>query len=635
MTVCLVVALGASCGAYWLADQRARLVVRQHVEPPFNPADQPSPLAAYRHYIKDLAQTELLRVSALPSGQGVRLAVMDSFDGVVWNVGGGGVSGSGRYERMAQGQGASAAAPSTSVSLTIQHPTAVWLYSVGSPSAVDFTGDQSRQLREELRVNHATGGLVLTGALPPKVSYAIGTQLTERPSETQIAKAQALAVDLPPLQAVPDAVRLTAAEYTRGANTPGAKALALEQALNEKGYFSHGQVGQSSALPASLAGHGAARIDQLLTGPVMVGDAEQYASAMALMARELGLPARVVLGFGPSDQGSQTQPAARSGQDNHSTGGENERVYYGADMTAWVEIGLAGWGWVPFYPTPDCHKTPGVAHQAPVPQPRPQVIQQPPAQTKPAEPPEPFGDVPPVPKGQAAPEPTPGWIGWWLWVSGVALVTILGLTAGPSLVVLIKVRRRRRRATTGPPEQRIMAGWQEVLDQLTDLRRPAPAKATRLEQAAALAGPKTVELAATLAMVGDQAAFAPRVPGRVCASVSLSTAASLAPTSLTPSSVSRGPHPGAVASGQRAALSRSTRSEPASQQASGQLAGTTSRATRSEMVVQTAPGGMSSAQAVDYWYGVNQLLTWLGAAAGRRQRWRAALSWRSLHQKQS
>ena len=50
---------------------------------------------------------------------------------------------------------------------------------------------------------------------------------------------------------------------------------------------------------ASPAGHTSARIASLLTQPALVGDEEQYAVTMALMARELGLPARVVLGFVP------------------------------------------------------------------------------------------------------------------------------------------------------------------------------------------------------------------------------------------------------------------------------------------------------------------------------------------------
>ncbi len=63
---------------------------------------------------------------------------------------------------------------------------------------------------------------------------------------------------------------------------------------------------------------------------------------MALMAREMGLPARVVLGFVPSPD------VAR----------DKEITFTGSDIQAWVEINFAGFGWVSFFPTPDESRTP-------------------------------------------------------------------------------------------------------------------------------------------------------------------------------------------------------------------------------------------------------------------------------------
>jgi len=494
VAVCLAVAGGAGGGAHWLVAQQPRLVVRQHLEPPFNPTDHPSPLAAYRHYVKDLAKTELLRTSALPKAQGIRLAVMDRYDGVVWNV----ATGSGRFERLAEGSSLNGAGGQVTVQLTVTGPHTVWLYSVGQPNAVGFSGRQRHQLREAVRINRAAGALVLIGGVPAGASYTITARVAERPSDSLIRQAQAMKIDLPPLQAVPDAVRLTAAELTVGATTPGAKALALEQALTQQGYFSHGQIGQTSPALASLAGHGAARIEQFLTSPVMVGDAEQYASAMALMARELGLPARVVMGFAPAD---------RAAEDNQAGPSDPQQVFYGADMTAWVEIGLAGFGWVPFYPTPERHNTPGVAKPEPEPQPRPQVVQPPPKAARPYEPAEAPSEDRLVPQGQVAEHPSSGWLGTWLRLGGVGLAGILSLVAGPGLAILVKARRRHNRATQGPPGLQMVAGWQEVLDRMTDLRLALPAMATRPEQAAALTHREAGRLAARLADLTDQAAF--------------------------------------------------------------------------------------------------------------------------------
>ncbi len=69
-----------------------------------------------------------------------------------------------------------------------------------------------------------------------------------------------------------------------GRRHPGAKLVAVVQALKRDGYVSHG-VGDDRV---SRSGHGADRIQELLTAPLMIGDQEQYAAAVALMADELG-----------------------------------------------------------------------------------------------------------------------------------------------------------------------------------------------------------------------------------------------------------------------------------------------------------------------------------------------------------
>ena len=81
------------------------------------------------------------------------------------------------------------------------------------------------------------------------------------------------------------------------ATTPIEQVRALQTMLSEGGFFSHGLEGEA----LSRAGHGAERISTLLGADQMVGDDEQYAVAMALLAGELGIPARVVMGFYPEE----------------------------------------------------------------------------------------------------------------------------------------------------------------------------------------------------------------------------------------------------------------------------------------------------------------------------------------------
>ena len=110
--VLVAVAVGAGVvGAPAVVGATDRLVVRDEIVPPFDPRDYPSPLSAFREFVKEDAP--LFTVSGLPDGARVRLATMDRYDGVVWNVAGdgsaqasGGVP-SGRHEIETTG-GASA-----------------------------------------------------------------------------------------------------------------------------------------------------------------------------------------------------------------------------------------------------------------------------------------------------------------------------------------------------------------------------------------------------------------------------------------------------------------------------------------------------------------------------------------------
>ncbi|HEV2028671.1 MAG TPA: transglutaminase domain-containing protein [Candidatus Dormibacteraeota bacterium] len=67
------------------------------------------------------------------------------------------------------------------------------------------------------------------------------------------------------------------------------------------------------------------------------GYCEFFASAMGDMLRSLGIPTRLVNGFGPGAYDSQT----------------NAYVVRGEDAHTWVESYFPGYGWIPFEPTPD------------------------------------------------------------------------------------------------------------------------------------------------------------------------------------------------------------------------------------------------------------------------------------------
>ena len=67
------------------------------------------------------------------------------------------------------------------------------------------------------------------------------------------------------------------------------------------------------------------------------GYCEFFASAMGDMLRSLGIPTRLVNGFGPGAFDNQT----------------NAYVVRGEDAHTWVESYFPAYGWIPFEPTPD------------------------------------------------------------------------------------------------------------------------------------------------------------------------------------------------------------------------------------------------------------------------------------------
>ena len=75
-----------------------------------------------------------------------------------------------------------------------------------------------------------------------------------------------------------------------------------------------------------------------------VGYCEYYATAMAVMLRQTGIPARVAVGFLPGRVTLEPDPA--SGRET------TEFTVSTADAHAWVEVLFPGYGWVTFEPTP-------------------------------------------------------------------------------------------------------------------------------------------------------------------------------------------------------------------------------------------------------------------------------------------
>jgi transglutaminase-like putative cysteine protease len=128
---------------------------------------------------------------------------------------------------------------------------------------------------------------------------------------------------------LPLVIASTANDVTFGAATDFEKAVALQDWFRDP---AHGFTYSTRHVP----GNGIDTIVSFLTTN-RSGYCEQYAAAMALMARTLGIPARVAVGF------LSPQPVQ---------GRSSTYVYSSHDLHAWPELYFSGVGWTPFEPTP-------------------------------------------------------------------------------------------------------------------------------------------------------------------------------------------------------------------------------------------------------------------------------------------
>ncbi|MBI4329526.1 MAG: transglutaminase domain-containing protein [Chloroflexi bacterium] len=126
--------------------------------------------------------------------------------------------------------------------------------------------------------------------------------------------------------AVSDRVRELAAQIVQGAATEYDKAARLERFLLSE---------YSYDLRVTPPGVGRDPVDYFLF-EAQAGYCSQFATAMAVMGRLVGLPTRVAVGYAPGRYSSLTGTFDVRAQDAH----------------AWVEVRFQKQGWVPFDPTP-------------------------------------------------------------------------------------------------------------------------------------------------------------------------------------------------------------------------------------------------------------------------------------------
>ena len=486
----LAVAGGAGIASSAIAaPAEPRHVFRDVIIPPFDIRDYPSPLQAFRKNVRDESDETLFTVQGLPKGARIRTAVMDQFDGMVYNVTDGGPTSSSAFTPLRSNMSPDAEGIPVTLKFAIDGYRGVWMPSAGALSEIRFRGDDAEQLRRGTYVNTVTGTAVATPGLTKGDEYAVDAVMPTAPDDEQLAEVPFGRVSMPKPSNVPEELTSLAAETVSGAETPIEQVRALENFLSEGGFFSHGLEGEV----LSRAGHTAERISTLVGADQMVGDDEQYAVAMALLAGQLDIPVRVVMGYYPDEE--------QAGEAVFEATGDN--------VHAWVEVNFAGVGWVTFNPTPPEDQVPNDQNTKPRVDPKPQVLQPPPPPQEPV-------DLPPtLPDDRESEDESlnlAGIIGVILLVGGISLA-VIALLASPFIVIgAWKAGKRRSRRAAARTSDRISGGWDELTDRAIDYGAPLTPGGTRAEEAVVVASALAVPQVTALAERADSDVFGPAEP---------------------------------------------------------------------------------------------------------------------------
>ncbi|WP_424642543.1 transglutaminaseTgpA domain-containing protein [Embleya sp. AB8] len=394
-----------------------------------------------------------------------RLAVLDRFDGVTWHP----------ADRLARTGGRvpdPAASPSRRIELTqditMQRLAGVWLPAADRPADVDLPSGIAPA------VDPRSGALAVTVPTAPGTAYRVRSRVpVHDPEHTQYASAadDPAATVLPsadpaglPIPAY-DRLRTIAEQATAHSGFPYQQALRLAQWLRENHRYD----------PTATPGHTYRGLEYFLNESRR-GTSEQFATAFAVLARSLGLPTRVVVGF----RHGTRQP-------------DGTWQVRGGDALAWPEVEFAGVGWVPFQPTPGIPGATGGSSSTPqapgANAPAGSTAQRQAADQRIAE--ETRPNTPSVANSRSGRSTSGGSsVGWLLYLALGGGLAVVGVGATWWLR-----RRRRRRLRRGDPTRQLTAAWGVATTHLVRMGVPATGALT-VRETTVLGAERLRELAA-------------------------------------------------------------------------------------------------------------------------------------------
>lgn len=280
-----------------------------------------SPLVDINHRLVEQSNVELFTVRSDRRSYW-RLTALDQFDGQIWKSDGSYANADGRLPVDVDTN-----APKTLArqSYVVQSLDTIWLPAAYLPRSVSQTST-------EIRYEAESATLIVGNDAPNsnQTTYNVQSDLPVfDPAALQGAQGSVpddiLEADLQLPSDFSRSATDLANGLTAGLATTYEKAIALQD------FFRNNFTYDLNVGP----GHGEPAIERFLE--VRAGYCEQFAGTYAAMARVIGIPARVAVGFTPGEE------------DPNEPGLYHVR---GLHAHAWPEVFIAGQGWVLFEPTP-------------------------------------------------------------------------------------------------------------------------------------------------------------------------------------------------------------------------------------------------------------------------------------------
>jgi transglutaminase-like putative cysteine protease len=460
-----------------LASGQHRFDPRDLRPPPITLADTLTPLTTLKPQLtqnppRPLFTVRINQENAARVSQ-VRTAALDAFDGTTWTT-------TDTYRvagsHLTPDPALTNAAP-VAARIEVTDLPGPFLPTLGWPSHIAA----ARHNPGAIGFNTRSGVLVSTAPTLRGLRYDIEGTISSRDEElplappttsTEFARYRELPTDTPTW------LKVLARQRIGTQPTPYAQLTELARYLQSRPYSLRAPPGHAYAALTRLLS------DNHTDDVGSAGYAEQYAAAFAVLARALGYPARVAVGYRLHDYHDGAYAVTTS------------------DAHAWPEVHFTGYGWVSFEPTDTSNTTD-------IPPPPPPDI----PLVAPLRPNPPPG---PPPAAQPSPAKTGTQPGFdWAGVLRGTVPLVVGIVAlvpcTAALVTAEKTRRRRRRRTAGDPAARVLGAWHELIDRLAERGVTAAVSLTAQEvarHAEAALGPAAISVTAA-APLATAAVFEP------------------------------------------------------------------------------------------------------------------------------